>query len=191
VKKLKFRRGNEVWFENMLTTMWQSRGITQKPDGRRGSSSDNVTSTGANTSWEHTPTAFLSIPLHSCCSQWTQSWSVLGKKMNMQYRSMYLLACYKNVILGILTSCWELKEQRVTECKGFQKPNIKKNRTWSIKLSLMWIPFASPAFCSSFITSRIYAPKSDFPCPITKLRFCNQVQKFQSRKRRKILHISK
>jgi hypothetical protein len=43
--------------------------MTQKLDGRRGTLSDNVASTGANTSWEHTPTAFSSIPLHSCCQQ--------------------------------------------------------------------------------------------------------------------------
>lgn len=48
-----------------LTSRLQSRGITRKPDGSRGTSSDTAASTGAKTSWAHAPTAFSSTPLQS------------------------------------------------------------------------------------------------------------------------------
>ena len=49
----------------LLTSRLQSRGITRKPDGSRGTSSDTAASTGAKTSWAHAPTAFSSTPLQS------------------------------------------------------------------------------------------------------------------------------
>ncbi len=50
----------------LLTIRLQSRGMTRNPDGKRGTSSDTATSTGAKTSWAQAPTAFSSTPLQNC-----------------------------------------------------------------------------------------------------------------------------
>uniref|UniRef100_A0A7C9ECG9 Uncharacterized protein n=1 Tax=Opuntia streptacantha TaxID=393608 RepID=A0A7C9ECG9_OPUST len=44
----------------------ESRGIMRNPEGRRGASSAKEASIGANISSAQVPTAFSSIPLHSC-----------------------------------------------------------------------------------------------------------------------------
>jgi hypothetical protein len=74
----------------LLTTRLQSRGMTRNPDGKRGTSSETATSTGAKTSWAHAPTAFSSTPLHNCIPhphmwphvvcQLRSLWSNLGYK---------------------------------------------------------------------------------------------------------------
>ncbi|GMP34957.1 hypothetical protein CsSME_00007608 [Camellia sinensis var. sinensis] len=44
----------------------ESRGMMRKPEGKRGASSANEASIGANMSSAQVPTAFSSMPLHSC-----------------------------------------------------------------------------------------------------------------------------
>lgn len=48
------------------STDFGSNGMMRKPEGRRGASSGNISSIGANTSSEQAPTAFSSIPLQIC-----------------------------------------------------------------------------------------------------------------------------
>jgi hypothetical protein len=48
------------------STVFDSSGMTRKPEGSSGASSGNISSIGAKTSSEQAPTAFSSIPLHIC-----------------------------------------------------------------------------------------------------------------------------
>lgn len=60
--------------------------MMRKPEGRRGASSGNISSIGANTSSEQAPTAFSSIPLQIC----------KRKKLRVQYESFLLLFSFEH-----------------------------------------------------------------------------------------------
>lgn len=81
LKRQTYRNGKKT---EVLTATLLSTGITQKPDGRSGISSDTATSTGANTSCAHAPIAPSSMPVQSYFSSPTNFVSLMQRQPTLK-----------------------------------------------------------------------------------------------------------
>lgn len=100
-------------------TLPESSGMMRKPEGRRGASSTNEASIGANMSSAQVPTAFSSIPLHNC-----QDSALLLKDMMKVY--LTLINPWWSLILSAL------KPLNYLNKNGYFCPNLNTSHSKTV-----------------------------------------------------------